>query len=350
MKRYYPLLDIVRFFAAFWVMNYHYLFGLGNNNEISWYRYGNLGVQLFFIISGFVIIQSLSTHTLPQFIKNRFIRLFPLFWITCTLTFIISHVIPHTSNLGWREYLVSMTMLGDIIHEVRGYGLLIDPSYWTLTVELIFYISICLYVYICSKQTIRYFLALWLAWSMLTFALHIDHDFYVKLTLVRHASYFIFGGTLALITLRHATTLFQKYFDYTLLCLSALYGTLIHSRAIPIYEIPNIHDFSIVTILHVFFFIGIPILVYQSYKVTQTRTVYWCVILGGITYPLYLLHQKIGNASINFITNTFDTPWTVTAILFEVFIVCIAYVLFVRDKKIRLLLHSKLDTITKKVS
>ena len=55
MKTHFSLLDAVRFFAAFWVMNFHYLFG--QTGDLEWYRYGNLGVQLFFIISGFVIVR-----------------------------------------------------------------------------------------------------------------------------------------------------------------------------------------------------------------------------------------------------------------------------------------------------
>ncbi len=338
----FSLLDAVRFFAAFWVMNFHYLFG--QTGDLEWYRYGNLGVQLFFIISGFVIVQSLHGKTLREFSINRFLRLFPLFWILCTATYLITLAIPHTSTVSFTEYLRSMTMCGDLFNGIVGYTRLIDPSYWTLTVELIFYIGIGTYTYFFSEKNIRYFLTLWLICSATAFGVGIDHNFYIKLLLVRHASYFIFGGALALITTGHAQTVREKYTDWTLLCVSALYATYIHPRALEPYYTVNPRDIHIITALHIIFFIGVPLLVYASRYVTHTRTIRILTILGGITYPLYLLHQKIGNATINYLVAHTNISWSHLSIGFEVVIICIAYGVYVQDEKLRRWLREKLFT------
>ena len=341
MKTNFSLLGAVRFFAAFWVMNFHYLFEQTGNLE--WYRYGNLGVQLFFIISGFVIVLSLKGKTLKEFATNRFLRLFPLFWILCTATYLITLVIPNTSTVSFIEYLRSMTMFGDVFVGIVGYTRLIDPSYWTLTVELIFYIGIGIFVYFFSDKKIRYFLGFWLVLSATSFVLKIDHNFYVKLLLVRHASYFAFGGALALIATKQAKNLFERNFDWALLFISATFATYIHPRALEPYYTVNPLDTNIINVLHILFFIVVPLLVYLSTRVKNPRVIYTLSVLGGITYPLYLLHQKIGNAIMNSVIAHYDKiSWANLSISFEVVIVVIAYFVYLQDKKLRMWLKEKL--------
>jgi len=340
MKTRFPLLDAVRIFAAFWVMNFHYLFG--QTGDLEWYRYGNLGVQLFFIVSGFVIVQSINGKTIKEFSINRFLRLFPIFWILCTVTYVITLIIPNTATVNFTEYLRSMTMLGDLFNKIVGYTRLIDPSYWTLTVELIFYVGIGIFTYYFSDKKIRYFLGFWLVFSMASFMLGVDHNFYIKLLLVRHSSYFVFGGALALITLKQAESVFEKYFDWMLLFASSIFATYIHSLALEPYYVVNPLDEKIITILHVIFFVGVPILVYLSSYIKNKRAIGFFAILGGITYPLYLLHQKIGNAVLNFVTAHYDRiSWSHLSIGFEVVIIFIAYLVYLQDKKFRAWLKIK---------
>jgi peptidoglycan/LPS O-acetylase OafA/YrhL len=343
MKTYFPLLDAVRFFAAFWVMNFHYLFALGLSATLSWYRFGNLGVQLFFIISGFVIIQSLQGNTLKEFAKNRFLRLFPLFWILCTITYVFALVMPYVPHIQFNEYVINLTMLADPINELSNNHLgLVDPSYWTLTIELIFYIAISCFTFFYSYKKIRYFLLFWLLISMASFAFHIDQNFYMKLLLVRHASYFIFGGALALIALKQASTVYEKYFDWILLFLSVIYSIYIHPRALPAYAFPNHYDSSIVSILLLIFFIGVGTLVYTSHYLKNKKVIKFLMVLGGITYPLYLIHQKSGNILIGYITTRYHILWSSFAFGFEIIVIFVAYLIYIQDKKLRVWLKNKL--------
>ncbi len=343
MKTHYSLLDAVRFFAAFWVMNFHYLFG--QTGDLEWYRYGNLGVQLFFIISGFVIVQSLQGKSLKDFAASRFLRLFPLFWILCTATYLITLIVPHTATVSFSEYLRSMTMFGDLFNGIVGYTRLIDPSYWTLTVEIIFYIGIGLFAYFFKDKNIRYFFSFWLIISATAFIFRVDHNFYVKLLLVRHASYFAFGGSLALLAMKNARNTFEKYFDWILLFVSAGYATYIHPLALEPYYVVNALDENIITVLHVVFFISVPLLVYLSPRVKNAKVIRFLAMLGGITYPLYLLHQKIGNALLNFVSAHTNISWTHLSIGFEVIIICVAYFVYVQDKKMRFWLKKKAEHI-----
>ncbi len=340
MKTYYPLLDAVRFFAAFWVMNYHYYMGL--SGELHWYRYGNLGVQLFFIISGFVIVQSLHGKTLRQFATGRFIRLFPLFWILCTLTYLITRVVPHTEHLQFIEYVSSMTMLGDKFNGYAGFGSLVDPSYWTLSVELIFYTGIGLFAYLFSYKNIRYFFAALVAFSMIVFTWHIYQNFYIRLALVQHISYFAFGGALALIVTKQAATLFEKRFDWGLLFISAAYATIIYPQAFSPHLTPHFLDGLLTGILHITFFTGIMALVFLSQHVKSSRAIRILAILGGLTYPLYLLHQTIGNTLIRYAAENSILSRTAITTSVIVLIISVAYITYLLDKRMRVWMQKKL--------
>ena len=314
-------------------MNFHYLFQLELSSSLHWYRYGNLGVQLFFIISGFVIVQSLKGKTSKEFAVNRFIRLFPLFWIICTVTYIVTLIVPGVFSAHLSEYFINMTMFADPINEYSGNHLgLIDPSYWTLTVEIIFYIAIGVFTFLFSDKHIRYFLFFWLLVSVAAFIAHIDENFYMKLALVRHAPYFIFGGALALIATKQAQNIYERLFDLGLLLCSAGYAAYIHPRAIPPYTHPNVLDSTIVTGILIIMFLGIFVLVHLSRYITNSRIIGMLLILGGLTYPLYLLHQTIGNIVINYATNTFSIAWDSFAIFFEVCIILVAYAVFLSCK------------------
>src|SRR5438445_3272534 len=90
----YPELDLLRFLAAFWVMLFHYTFrgprdaGLPASFPFldHFTRYGYLGVHVFFILSGFVILLTAYEKNALGFALARFIRLYPAYWICVTLT------------------------------------------------------------------------------------------------------------------------------------------------------------------------------------------------------------------------------------------------------------------------
>lgn len=322
-------------------MNFHYF--LGDSPDLHWYRYGNLGVQLFFIISGFVIVLSLQGKTIKEFVKNRFIRLFPLFWIICTATYLITLVIPNAKPRLFAEYLSSMTMLGDQFNGYAGFGGLIDASYWTLAVELIFYIGIGLFVLLCSYKYMRYLLFCWLALSIITVMFNIDNNYYIKLALVHHASYFVFGGALALIISNQSKGLFEKYFDWGLLLGSAIYSTVIIHKIYHPYLSPHYLDPYFVTIINALLFLCVGILVKFSNRIKDPLFINILIILGGLTYPLYLLHQTLGTTFINYLSDLNVYSRYFITISFEGIIILTSYIVFVYDKKMRWWLQNKLD-------
>lgn len=88
----FKLLDGLRLLAAVAVMAYHYIgkqhgyWGEPVDEKFTFLSeyasYGALGVQLFFIVSGFVILMSAWGRTLPQFVASRVSRLYPAYWVS----------------------------------------------------------------------------------------------------------------------------------------------------------------------------------------------------------------------------------------------------------------------------
>lgn len=92
-KRLYQI-DLFRFIAALMVVLFHYTFRgfIVNSSIVAFpflgfiFKYGYLGVDLFFMISGFVIYMSIENSSLLNFLKSRIVRLYPAFWICVSIT------------------------------------------------------------------------------------------------------------------------------------------------------------------------------------------------------------------------------------------------------------------------
>src|SRR5215467_4825559 len=92
-------IDLLRFLAALSVVLFHYSFRGYAADSMSlmpypplapFAKYGGLGVELFFMISGFVILMTAANGSLKGFVASRFVRLYPAFWTCCTITFVVT--------------------------------------------------------------------------------------------------------------------------------------------------------------------------------------------------------------------------------------------------------------------
>jgi peptidoglycan/LPS O-acetylase OafA/YrhL len=138
-------LDGLRGLAALAVVAFHYFYhGPGLYPEIGrqygWASIGDEGVRLFFLISGFVIAMSLTGSTLRRFAIKRFIRLYPIYWICAAVTFTAVTIwgLPGR-EVDLKAGLLNVTMLQNLAGALN-----IDGVYWTLTIELLFYIQAAL--------------------------------------------------------------------------------------------------------------------------------------------------------------------------------------------------------------
>ena len=130
-------LDALRGIAVMLVVLLHFTGADGQYKNI--FKLGVTGVDLFFVISGFVILLTLEkTKNWQDFIVGRFSRLYPVYWLTVTVTAILMLV---TNFVGTQptiimpiKYLANMTMFQNYF-KIND----LDDTFWTLKVEMVFY-------------------------------------------------------------------------------------------------------------------------------------------------------------------------------------------------------------------
>ena len=115
----------------------------------DWLNFCSVFIELFFLISAFAVTLSLErTSSLKKFAINRFTRIYPIFWVCVTFTFLvmIAFKLLKTNesiyDLSLTQYLVNLTMFQSF------FGIKdLDGQYWTLIIELSFYVFIILLAY-----------------------------------------------------------------------------------------------------------------------------------------------------------------------------------------------------------
>ncbi|WP_327261057.1 acyltransferase [Streptomyces sp. NBC_01232] len=145
------VLDGVRVLAALGVLLYHYfalasawgepprnIFPIANRFAV----YGWLGVEIFFLVSGFVICMSAWGRSVGDFAVSRISRLFPAYWVAVVFTALVLFTWPEVREVkAFSHVVVNLSMLQG------GLGVPnIDDAYWTLFVELKFYVLFALVV------------------------------------------------------------------------------------------------------------------------------------------------------------------------------------------------------------
>lgn len=104
--------------------------------SVSWFDIGRFGVILFFLISGFVIPYSLKgDRPLETFAVSRLFRLYPAYWLSMAATMVVA------GGLGLAAYTplqvaANVTMVPGLLKQEY-----ISGVYWTLFVELVFYVA-----------------------------------------------------------------------------------------------------------------------------------------------------------------------------------------------------------------
>lgn len=129
--RYNPALDGIRALAVLAVLAHH--------AEAPWLQGGFIGVDVFFVLSGFLITRLLRDEldasrrlSLPRFYARRAVRLYP------TLLLVIVAVLAAAPNL-WREALLAGLYLSDYSVALFETPIVLAHT-WSLSVEEHFYL------------------------------------------------------------------------------------------------------------------------------------------------------------------------------------------------------------------
>lgn len=273
-------LDALRGLAAISVVLYHYLFRYqeiyGLDYGYSPYAYfGQYGVHFFFIISGFVIHWSLDRTKSPtDFVVSRLSRLYPVYWACVFLTFSAVAIL----GLEGRQVSLGHAVTNALMfHEYLRIPH-VDGVYWTLTLELQFYCFIfALYLIGQLRNSEIWFSILVVASAINAVGSDFLPSIIAKVFMLKFSMYFTIG-----------LCAFKKYnreFGVATGCCLAVAIT-------SVWFVFSIGEF-VLTLLFAGLFFSI---VDGKARFLRTK---WLGFLGGISYPLYLLHQNIGYALLN---------------------------------------------------
>jgi len=292
-----PTLDVARLLAAACVVIFHFGFHGGvihryldaySPNLGSWTRYGYLGVDVFFVISGFVIAWSAEGAKAFDFAWRRWLRVYPTFIFCVCLTSLVV-VVLHDPHFG----ITLRQLLAHLIVDPRRFRLeFVDGVYWTIVCECQFYAFVALGLsvpWLRKHQT-----ACILGWYGLTLL----NEYGLDLRMLRYAlvsqwsSFFILGMML----FRLKTKPFA-WLDATLALAAFATGIQLELRDAK-YRFRIAPDYSPLVVGLVL--AGAIVLLVLSMQLRfrpaiedQLRR------LGAVSYPLYLLHGTIGYIAIN---------------------------------------------------
>lgn len=264
-------LDSLRGIAALAVVFYHYTFrfnekfGKTEITEHINFPLGHYGVELFFLISGFVIFMSVKNGTSPLiFLKKRAIRLFPTFWISMLFTYlIVLYIGPESLKVNGIELITNISMIPS------AFGIkAVDGVYWTLKVEWFFYFAVAFMLFTNLFQKI-----------------------------------ILFSTILIFLTLGTALILgMHRYFYYEALFIAGMSFYKLWSRDSSIYDYLNIIGLLCLSIfswnLELVLITGALVVIFALLVKGKLRflNIAPLIFLGKISFALYLVHQNFGHS------------------------------------------------------
>lgn len=278
-----PELDLLRFTAAAGVVLFHLTNWPANPNLLTHVAaFGSMGVPLFFMISGFVILMTAQNRTGIGFVNSRIARLYPSFWIAVVLSSLALALLAKRPPSP-ATFVANLTMQPHAFNQPY-----IDTVYWTLVVEMKFYALTWLVIVTRQMKRVETLLTLWLAITAIAIWVKFPH-WLDAVVMPMYASLFAGGCYLYLIRSRGANA--RRLLMFAASIPLSMYWTLT-------YQHKYTHSTSLETQLTVMAIIlGISVvlllLALRWWSVPRIRLWFW---LGCLTYPLYLTHAKPGRS------------------------------------------------------
>ncbi|HUY87207.1 MAG TPA: acyltransferase [Pirellulales bacterium] len=298
-------LDALRGFAALAVVLFHFttrydqVFGHIATLPASC-PWGSYGVDLFLMLSGFVILRSLDrTQHAGDFIVGRFARLYPAYWVAGAITFgVVTLFGLSGQEVSLREAALNSTMLQRLLGARH-----IDGAYWSLEVELFFYAFAFALHRAGAFRTPRrqhIALALWLfaeavsMWIMSHGESEAGHSLALRLT----------SKLQVLLSLRYAHLFTIGILLYRGFC-NRNYPPIAWLLLAACWTLQGMADSWAAAL-------GIAMLTAVLYGAVEGRLGWLAArplaFLGAISYPLYLIHQNVGYVLIRELESLTASP------------------------------------------
>lgn len=274
------LIELYRFVLIFWIVIFHYTTRYSQlypdiiNYPLKFRNGGYVGVFIFFVISGYFYAASINKRNFTEFVSvikfsiNKYWRLFPAYFISIVLIFIIVSI----WKLDGRESNLFI-FLGNLLiwHPYCGY---IDSAHWFIA-SLIRIQILSVFVYYLCKSNIKNTIFLLFIGSTIIYI--IEKNF--NIAIINKVSYLISNRNL-------------------LIFLSGMLIWLIRYKKVkPYFLIPVLF----IIILFVYYeknymmpLFFVVFLIILNIRKPLLKINSFVIFLGQISFSWYLIHQNIG--------------------------------------------------------
>lgn len=290
------ILDSLRAFAVLSVCLFHFVCTTTGFINTKWvldfFSLGKYGVQLFFVISGFVIPWAMFNAGFEnkfffKFLSKRFIRLEPPYLLSVFLTLCLIFLRHKFSYSGTSSSVTSNQIFlhfGYLIPFFEGYNWL-NEVYWTLAIEFQYYIFIALLFVILKKSNLM-------------------------------TRIFIYVFILAISFINHLPIYFINYKEFLPYWLPVfLLGIMLFLF------------FSKIISKKEYIIVSAVLLVFCVFKYPLGSVIYSCIpivcihfwknsklwgldMIGRFSYSIYLFHALLGGTFINVMSHTYHSDFS----------------------------------------
>jgi peptidoglycan/LPS O-acetylase OafA/YrhL len=267
-------LDGVRGLCIIFVLFFHY-----NPNSLIFLYGGHMGVDIFFVLSGFFISSILfnTNKTNTNYLKNRFLRLMPAY----TISLLIIWLLHYNISISYKGFIANLFFIPFFSKKIEY----INFVSWTLAWEWLFYLIAFLLFKINKLFDFKYFhiliISLLIISTIFLNLLYIDYEIY------RFVGFYS-GCLIYLLNLKIKNKIIHFISFIIILLQIFTYGYFNESLMSGTFKILYYFIFDIfvsiflITLLHQDSFLK---LAFQSKSF---------LFLGKISYSFYLTHAMIG--------------------------------------------------------
>jgi peptidoglycan/LPS O-acetylase OafA/YrhL len=311
-------LDGLRLLAALMVAAYHYG-GRGGHVTEAWgsspkaqfptlhpvLAYGCLGVQIFFVISGFVICMSGWGRSPRSFFASRVARLLPAYWVAVVLVAAV-FALPAVAYaaVSPSDALLNLTLLQEPLGADRVLG--VD---WTLWVEVRFYALFALFIVLpgADRRRVLLFCAVWTLTAAVAQAA--DEPLLSLLLMPEYAPFFIGGIGLYLL---HRDR--RDVTAWGVVLVSWLTGQ--HYAVQSLWHPQSPGQFSYRSSFVIILIVTLGFLAVLAVALGRPRRAdwRWLTVAGALTYPFYLVHEHLGWVVIEVLHQDLEVPSWLTVV------------------------------------
>jgi peptidoglycan/LPS O-acetylase OafA/YrhL len=311
-------LDGLRLLAALMVAAYHYG-GRGGHVTEAWgsspkaqfptlhpvLAYGCLGVQIFFVISGFVICMSGWGRSPRSFFASRVARLLPAYWVAVVLVAAV-FALPAVAYaaVSPSDALLNLTLLQEPLGADRVLG--VD---WTLWVEVRFYALFALFIVLpgADRRRVLLFCAVWTLTAAVAQAA--DEPLLSLLLMPEYAPFFIGGIGLYLL---HRDR--RDVTAWGVVLVSWLTGQ--HYAVQSLWHPQSPGQFSYRSSFVIILIVTLGFLAVLAVALGRPRRAdwRWLTVAGALTYPFYLIHEHLGWVVIEVLHQDLEVPSWLTVV------------------------------------